>query len=689
MSPAAHPPLTGFCPGLEERLAPFARAGALGPLERHLVDRLGRAGGEDRPDVLLALALAAGAPRSGHVTVDLEALGPTSLLPEARDRAPGAPAPASLPWPEDREGWIQAVAESPLVATSRDPGGAEPFVLDGSRIYTRRLADYEFRLARALRARARTRLEPNDPELFRRGLKALFPLGAPLPEGELDRQQLAAVFAALRGLTLLTGGPGTGKTSTVRAVLALLWCQRRAEGPASDLSPLRVGLAAPTGKAAARLTESLRSGLTPFLQKASGALPPGATLDELRSFYEGLRPQTLHRLLVFQRARPTRFRHDRERPLPHDVVVVDEASMIDLALMAKLVDAVRPTSRLLLLGDPHQLASVGAGSVLADMLDGGRDPSLVLTPAFAKQVRDASGLTVRGRKAAGTQRPLGDCTVALVHNHRFPADSPLGRLASAVLTSEDDPAPAFAALPELSDAPDAPVGRLAHGARGALPAEARRRILAGYRPYLERLLAGPRPNETLEAFHAAVLEAFGRFRVLCAHRRGALGVAGFNERIERLLARELAGFVPEDPFYLGRPILVRRNDYVVRRYNGDFGIVVENERGERTVAFPGEDGRVEYLAPVRLPLHQTVFAMTIHKSQGSEFDEVLVVLPAHSSPILTRELLYTGVTRGRKRVALLSSDEILAETLKRRVERASGLSEALRAQASDGGRRRH
>jgi exodeoxyribonuclease V alpha subunit len=669
------------------RLRSFREQGVLGSLEVHVVDHLGALVEENDPEVLLALALAVRAPTRGHICVDL---GDVDALPVlAEDDA--CVGPEQLPWPGDASDWIARVARSPLVRSPDAADRTPPFVLDGSLLYSDRYFSYQEQLARVLRERVESQRTPRDRQLLQRGLGALFD---PVVEGDaaqaLDRQKLGAAMAMLRGLTVISGGPGTGKTYTIRTLLTLLWAQWAVDhDPDTEVLGPRVALAAPTGKAAARMEESLGIGLDDFLARADAVLPPGRTPEQLRAFLTGLEPSTIHRLLGWRPQNPSRFWHDALNPVPHEVVIVDEASMIDFALMAKLALAVAPDARLILLGDQHQLASVEAGTVLADMCGPTRISGLTISAQLADELREQAGVDVQGQagvEPAATPGPH-DAIVQLDRSRRFSPQSGIGRFAQACLADDFDPEQTVAILEDRFD----DVKLLPHERHAGLHHEVERAIIDGYRPALERLLAGPRSSESPAEHHAAVLEALGGFRVLCAHRRGRDGVAGMNASVAALLEHErdrldrdpdapadnpLARFRPRGEFWVGRPVLVLENDPVVRRFNGDVGIVVPGREGRAVVAF-SEAGKVSYLAPSRLPAHETVFAMTIHKSQGSEFQHALVMLPQTESPILTRELVYTAVTRAQERMILVGDRKLLARALGRSVRRASGLEAAL------------
>ena len=704
------------------RLAPLHAHGVLASIDMHVAVHIARKAGTLDPDLVLALALAVRAPRRGHICVGLDPLRDHHLLPPTPEfEQTSAEPPPDLALPG--AGWATQVAGYPaLVRTADEPDRPTPFVLQGTSLYTDRFFRYQRWLAQRLGGWAgpggRVPLDPADLPLLREGLSSLF---VPAQGNELDLQRLAAALAVSQRLTVITGGPGMGKTWTVRNLLALLWLEHRARhgrGQTESPEPV-VALAAPTGKAAARMRESLRAGLDAQLQPALQAVlgdPTAAT--RACDFLRGLEASTLHRLLGWRHDNPTRFRRCAASPIPADVIVVDEASMVDFALMAKLVDAVgavgpsgAPT-RLVLLGDRHQLASVEAGTVLADLCGPTQASTLCFTAPTMKHLDVCFGLGLEAAAAipgSGVRSvfgpPMHDCVVQLRRTHRFTAHSGIGRFALACLS--DDFQPARAAEVLVGDAPD--VQLFPHGERGGQHPTVRALLREGYAPYLSLLRGGLEAVQgpafpTQAVFHRRVLEAFDRFRVLCAHRQGSTGVAGLNRSIIGLLRD--AGLVGStDTWWLGRPVLVQRNDYSVRLssgqrglYNGDIGLLVQADFGGQrrlVVAFPGPDNLpqatdpsdppslevddhegkvlVHYVDPARLPEHATAFAMTIHKSQGSEFGHVCVVLPRQGSPLLTRELVYTGVTRARSRMSMVGERTVLEGALASTVQRASGL----------------
>ena len=534
-----------------------------------------------------------------------------------------------------------AAAETAAFLTSTSvvglPGSVAPLVLDReNRLYLYRYWNYEQELASGLRAMAGERIAGTDPVVLKDGLDRLFgPTGEEWP----DWQRIAAAAALRSRLTVISGGPGTGKTSTVVKIIALLLEQSAGER-------CRIAMAAPTGKAAARLREALRSARTRLRGKTPVA---DAIPDDVF---------TIHRLLGVVPG-SCRFRHDSRNPLPHEIVVVDEASMVALPLMAKLVAALSRRARLILLGDRDQLASVEPGAVLGDICHrGGEDRYSADFNAYLGQV---TGQALDGSTGFAPVPSLADSLVVLRKNFRFGAAGAIGKISRAI--NEGDPE---AALREFKDPAVQEVSMKDLSSDGCLLAALGENVLAGYREYLEK-------DDPAEA-----LASFDGFRILCALRSGARGVSGLNRAVEGILAA--TGLLqPDRVWYRGRPVMIRVNDYALRLFNGDIGIALPDpERpGALAVFFPAENGGVRKVSPLRLPEHETVFAMTVHKSQGSEFDRVLFVMPFADSPVLTRELLYTGMTRARKSLVLWCGDAIFRTAVSRRTDRRSGLRQAL------------
>ncbi len=593
--------------------------GLFAELELAFVRFLARLAPEAGENVLLAAALAVRATRQGNVCVALDDMAGRPLLDD--NEGAGGVLPELAPW-------LAELMASPVVG---GPGDFRPLVLDATRLYLTRYWRYEQELAAQLLARGaggRT----VDRERLVGALAALFPAPAP----GLDCQRLAATVAALRNLCLISGGPGTGKTFTVVKLLALL---QELAAPAV----LRIGLVAPTGKAAGRLQESIRGA------KGRLELPPEllARIPEATA--------TIHRLLGARPGSPS-FRHHRANPLPLDVLVVDEASMVDLALIAKVVDALPESARLILLGDRDQLASVEAGSVLGDICSGKEGNGF--SQEFAGELTRA-GFAELPHAPGGV---LADSIVLLEKSYRFDAAGAIGRLARAV--NAGDAEEVVAVLRDGATGEPA----LHHWQEEASLARLREAVLAGFADYL----ASPSPCEALEAFN--------RFRVLCAHRRGRFGVAGMNDWVEGVLAE--AGLIRCDGYwYRGRPVMITRNHPALHLYNGDIGITLADEAGRLRVFFAAADNSIRSLAPARIPEHETAFAVTVHKSQGSEFDGVALLLPEKISPVLSRELVYTAITRAKARFGLWGDEAILREAVRRRVRRTSGLRELLWGEA--------
>jgi exodeoxyribonuclease V alpha subunit len=641
-------------PGL---LGIFNAAGVLNAADVHVALRLGRFGDEGDEAALLAAALAVRAPRLGHVHVDLAAVRHTATV--------DVDVPVdlqALPWP-DVEAWVEAVGRSAMVANGEGGPADRPLRLIGSWLYLDRYWREERQVAADLAVRAEHALAGLDLAGLRAGLDRLFPAGAePGPDqlfptagaGAADRQRLAAAVAVLRPLTVVAGGPGTGKTTTVARILALLDEQARVAGA---LPPL-VALTAPTGKAAARLEEAVH--------EEAARLDVS---DDVRARLVSTHASTLHRLLGWQPGNRSRFRHHRGNRLPHDVVVVDETSMVSLSQMAKLVEAVRPDARLILVGDPQQLASVEAGAVLGDIVGPAAD-RLLMRPAARAALEEAAGVPIDGEPADGAATaPIGDGIVVLQRVHRFGGG--IAALADAVRRGD-----AEAALEALSGAHDdvgwIPVD-LGDSNAGALGAVRKAAVGAGL-----AITDAARAGDARGA-----LEALSGFRLLCAHRRGPYGVATWSAQVETWLAAAVPGFAATGPWYVGRPLLVTENDYTLGLYNGDTGVVVA-AGGERLAAVFERRGQILEFSPARLSAVETVHVMTVHKSQGSQFDTVAVLLPDPDSPILTRELLYTAITRARRQLILAGTEEALRAAVTRPVARSSGLRRWVWGQSNGG-----
>ena len=592
-----------------EPLRAFNDAGVLAAADVHVALRLAALAGETDPEVLLAAALAVRGPRLGHVYVDL-----ATIAAQATVDVDEPVELSALPWPEPAP-WTAALGRSELVAGGEDMQDARPLRLIGSRLYLDRYWREERGVAADLLAFGTAAPPAVDRELLDAGLRRLFAGDAG------DRQRHAAQTAVLRRLAVVAGGPGTGKTTTVARIVALLAEQAAAAGAPAPL----VALAAPTGKAAARLEESVHAEAR-VLDVA----------EPVRAGLLALDGSTLHRLLGWRPGSHSRFRHDRANHLPHDVVVVDETSMVSLSLMGRLVEAVRPGARLILVGDPGQLTSIEAGAVLGD----------IVGPAAAGPASAAAGA-------------LAGAIVVLDRSHRFgPA---IAALAEAVRGGDAD-----AALHALRDRPDEVTWIAVDAAEqpDALAAVRDAAIAAGRTAW----------RAAARGDGAAAIGAIGAFRLLCAHRRGDHGAQTWRGRVEAWLAGAIDGFAAHDEWYVGRPLLVTENDHGLRLYNGDTGVVVAGPDGRPGAVF---ERHAQLIGPARLEAVETVYAMTIHKAQGSQFDTAAVLLPPAGSPILTRELLYTAVTRARTRLIVAGSEEAIRAAVARPAARASGLRERL------------
>ena len=469
-----------------------------------------------------------------------------------------------------------------------------PLIIEQNRLYLHRYWHYEQRLAKQLIALSQQQQETSKDS------DNLLDLYFPKQSQEIDWQKQAAKQAINQALTIITGGPGTGKTTTVVKILALL--QEIAE------LPLHIALAAPTGKAAMRLQEAIAANKfnLPCSEEIRARIPEKVS--------------TLHRLLGAKPPTPY-FKHSAEQPLPYDIVVIDECSMIDLALMSKLVDALKPEARLILLGDKDQLASVEAGAVLADIT-----------------------------------QSLPTHTIELKKSHRFQGS--IKALADAVNLQQA--ALAWQLLKQ--NLPEA----------GLLSESVIEFIVNHYLDYLELITKG--------ADFLSIYQAFNRFKVLCANHQGRHSVAEVNHQVEQRLSK-LNKISLNGLWYAGRPVMITTNNPTLQLFNGDIGLCVPDEDGQLQVGFVSSDGSVRMIQTSRLTEVETVFAMTIHKSQGSEFDRILIMLPEHYNPVLSKELIYTAITRAKLQVKVVCSQAIWLRCVEHKIQRQSGLAAQLQTLA--------
>ncbi|MFI8417466.1 exodeoxyribonuclease V subunit alpha [Serratia sp. NPDC078593] len=601
--------------------------GALRPLDMQFARVVAE---PHRPDILLAAACLSAESGAGHVCLLLDQLLPAKLfggrqpeLAQAVWQAAGQP---------DVEGWRQRLLTAAAVSDGSQP---TPLVLQQQRLYLQRMWQSEGEVAAFISSDSVP--EAIDIARLRTILDQLFGPGTASP----DWQKIAAAVAATRRIAVISGGPGTGKTTTVAKLLAAL--VQLAEG-----TRLRIQLAAPTGKAAARLTESLGS--------ASQHL---ALTPEQRALFPS-EAATLHRLLGAQ-PNSQRMRYHRGNPLHLDVLVVDEASMVDLPMMARLIAALPQHARVIFLGDRDQLASVEAGAVLGDIC---RFAEQGYSDTRAAQLSQLTGCALLGQ-VAEADAAVRDSLCLLRKSYRFDAKSGIGQLALAVNAGEGKRA-LLALDGHFSDVAGFPLANT-EDYQALLD-----NCVNGYRDYLKLVKMGADAQQ--------ILAAFGHFQVLCALREGPFGVAGLNERIETGLQR--AGLIRRNAgaagkWYLGRPVMIGRNDSALGLFNGDIGIALPDEQGELRVHFQLPDGNIKSVQPSRLPAHETAYAMTVHKSQGSEFDHTVLVLPNHYLPVLTRELVYTAITRARRQLSLYASEKVLMSAIRTPTQRRSGLAERL------------
>lgn len=521
------------------------------------------------------------------------------------------------------------LATMPLVG--RNGNEAQPFILHGDRLYLQRYFRYETAILQRIRRFLDTEqqlLAERTAQLEQHAdfVRSLFNTPAPTDGADkADWQLAAAVSGVLNNFTIITGGPGTGKTTTVARILAILY----------TISPnLKVALAAPTGKAAARMAESLRN----------------TKLEGLSARFQALSPSTIHRLLKSKRDSPY-FEHNRDNPLHYDVVIVDEGSMIDVALFAKLLDAIGPRTRIILLGDKDQLASVEAGSLFGDLCQA--QPMLNLFSKERLKLINSLVSAAEKRLPAGkvprVQHPLFEHLVELRRSHRFSGQQGIGQFSKAIISNDAAVISHFLQNDEQVIIDQTYDQSLFN------------EFIAGYEAFIK------------EKDISTALAKMNELRVLCAVREGEDGVQQVNRVIEKYL-HDKKLIRANGGFYENRPVILTRNYYEHGLFNGDTGIIRADEKGKLMAWFEDSSGQLKAVLPGYLTAAETVFAMTIHKSQGSEFDRVWVILPrAADIPILTRELLYTAVTRAKTKVYVQATADILLQTAQRFVERASGI----------------
>ncbi|KPQ00238.1 exodeoxyribonuclease V subunit alpha [Marinobacter sp. HL-58] len=667
----------------------------------------------ERPSAMLALlaAMVSHQVGRGHVCLDVnllcQATEPTLVLPPegASSLPPDSLRPSDLFADASPDQLLDALRSSSAVGNGEH---GTPLVLDGSRLYLRRFWRYEQAIAAGIRARLDNPPVLADEALLGEALDALFGR-----TDEPDYQKIACALAARNRFSVITGGPGTGKTTTVVNLLAALQSVACESAGAGEASPyLRIRLAAPTGKAAARLSESIGGAVDKLpLENLPGRPDKSAIPTQVT---------TLHRLLG-SRPGSRSFRHDEDNPLPLDILVIDEASMVDVDLMASVFAALPAGARLIMLGDKDQLASVDAGAVLGELCQ--RAEKAHYLPETARWLQSVTGCPLPPELVDLEGQPLDQGVAMLRKSYRFDEHSGIGVLASATNAGrldrrmvdqcrqqffEDVAWLAPEKGPHRRDGKDGGVALLADHALTGSPERFSNNGVGrlvndepveppvGYGHYL-RILKDQKPEaavndvegrEPWDAWATDVLKAFNHFKVLCALRQGPFGVEGLNREIAERLRR--AGLIDQiEGWYAGRPVLITGNDYNLGLMNGDIGVTLSvpwdrDEAGEPVetlrVAFPSSDGSgtIRWISPSRLQSLETVYAMTVHKSQGSEFTHACLVIPDRLTPVLTRELVYTGITRARHWLSLVVSQEgVLKEAVGRGVIRASGLARLL------------
>lgn len=592
-------------------------------LDTHFARLMGELSSNPSPELILGAALVSSSTREGNICLDL----PDLVLPHTERSGESFALPGLV-------AWEAKLRESGVVGL---PGQYKPLILDRrGRLYLYRYWDYQAKLANFVQSRVGEVDASLDRTLLKQRLSRLFPS---LSHEDMDWQKVAAFSALIRPFTVISGGPGTGKTTTVAKILALLLESR---GP----EKLRIGLVSPTGKGASRLEEAIR--------KVKRTLDCD---DQIRDAVPE-EASTIHRLLRTIPGSPY-FRHHEGNKLPLDALIVDEASMVDLPLMSKLVQALPLQSRLILLGDKDQLASVEAGAMLADICDAGQ--SLAFSRNFSKELRMLTGCEADSERGNGGAPSMRDCIVYLTKSYRFKGESGIAAVSHAVNDGDGERA----------------LSIIEHEGHEDIAWKDLRHLHEWTRVLKERVIQG------FGAFLKAAdpFDAFARlddFRILCGLREGPYGVEAVNIMVERMLRDEHL-IKADGQWYPGRPVLITRNDYNLRLFNGDMGIALPDpEAGdELRVFFQDSEGKVRKFHPLRLPEHEAMYAVTVHKSQGSEFDEILLILPDRDSPVLTRELVYTAITRARERVEIWGNADVFRDAVARRTVRASGLKDAL------------
>ena len=588
------------------------------PIDIHFAKFTGEFEKENQELIALSAALVSRNLADGHICLDIEDYSKNKNL--------------NFTLPET-EKWEKALECSSLTGS---PGIFKPLIFDGKRLYLYRYWDYENILIKKLKTMSQK--ERTIDNNIKEKLNILFDEEN---NNKINWQKVAAFMALKKHFCVISGGPGTGKTTTVAKILCLLLQEKE---------NIKISLAAPTGKAAARMNEAIR--------KARLYLKEKVPLDLLNKIPHDM-GKTIHRLLGSKGNSSPYFKHNSKNQLDYDVIIIDEASMIDLALMSKLIEAIKIDSRLILLGDKDQLASVEAGSVLGSICNG------KYVDLFSSSFCNEYNSIEFNKKAKLTAEYIDDgefffkdSIINLKDSHRFKEKKGITVLASRVNKGEEIALKTF----NLYKKED---GIVWHKVPSDIKKFMKNKVIDFFKDYIKA--------ERIEDS----LEKFNNFRVLCAIKEGPFGVLSFNRIIQEILKE--AGLIETSGiWYNHRPVMITRNDYNLNLFNGDTGIARKDKEGRLRIYFPSSNGKdIRKFIPSLLPKHETVFAMTIHKSQGSEFNQVLIVLPERYNPVLTRELIYTGITRAKNTIEIIASKEIFKETVKKEIKRTSGLSEGL------------
>lgn len=628
-----------------EAITYLYETGMISKADTHFANFIADLSEDNDPEIFLGAALVSSATGNGDICLDIQTISEKRVIKEKNGEMP-------VIFPK-LDVWLEKLRKSPVVGK---PGEFSPLILDeNNRLYLYRYWEYEKILLESIKRRVKEDVKDIDALLLKESLKRLFPenSGPGKSENDINWQKIVSLTAAIKRFCVISGGPGTGKTYTVAKILAILLEQAKGD-------KLRIFLCAPTGKAAAKLGESIK--------KAKEELNCSATIKQAIP----VETYTVHRILKTIPGSPY-FRYNPENLLPADVVIVDEASMVDLALMSKLVSSIPMTARLILMGDRDQLASVEAGSVLGDICD--TSCMQMFSREYAKTIEEIAGEKVGEKpgekidtsiKACEKGQGLYDCIVVLKKSLRFTGKSKIWELSQAVNIGEWKLTSAI-----LKNNKGRGIKWEEFKASKDSYSIIAKKIIDGYSDYL--IAQDP----------YTALERFNRFKLLCALKVGPYGAYSLNRLAEEVLKKEklIKTEMPNEyPWYRGRPVLITKNDYSLGLFNGDMGITMPDPKeGGRNlyVFFPEASGGLRRYSPYRIKEHETAYAMTVHKSQGSEFDHVCLVFPDKDYPVLTRELVYTGITRARKSVLIWGSEHVLKAAVSRRIKRASGLRDAL------------